>query len=209
MKWRWDLLWDIIQYAIPSTEILFFDHNWSPLIQAVLTFSMLSYNTALVTWCRCTLHWIFQQPVVIQQCFNFSNLSPVANEYLCSVRIYLHWKQVFFIVLATKVAHSMVKIMTWTPHLTVLCWSFIAPYLLSGQWCKSNWWHLLHLPGIMKKLMLATCPVLIYLDTELHPAMVRLRVRLGTIIVAFYGPLTRYGNTLLTLCWAIMLPSGF
>ena len=45
--------------------------------------------------CRCTLPWPFQQPVMIERCFNIFNISPVANEFLCSIKICLHWERLF------------------------------------------------------------------------------------------------------------------
>ena len=39
---------------------------------------------------RCTLQWISQQPVMIEQCFNFSNTLPGDDESVCIIRIYLN-----------------------------------------------------------------------------------------------------------------------
>ncbi len=36
---------------------------------------------------------IFQQPQVKEQSYNYFNISPVADEYICSIRIYLNRKK--------------------------------------------------------------------------------------------------------------------
>ena len=56
-------------------------------------------NLCTCWWSKCTLLCIFQQPLTIEACFNFSNALPVTYESLCSIRIYLHLKKVVLLVL--------------------------------------------------------------------------------------------------------------
>ena len=46
--------------------------------------------------CTCKLQWVFQQTTMIEQCFNFLSALPTAKGFACSIRIYLHWKKLFF-----------------------------------------------------------------------------------------------------------------
>ncbi len=49
---------------------------------------------------------------MIEQCFNFLNTLPMANEYLCNIRIYLHWKMFLCIILWLKspvACHSSIR----------------------------------------------------------------------------------------------------
>ncbi len=45
---------------------------------------------------RCTLQWIFQQPVMTESCFNFINTIAEADEAVCNIRLKLHWKKLFY-----------------------------------------------------------------------------------------------------------------
>ena len=45
----------------------------------------------------CSLQWIFEQPLTTKPCFNFLNTLPIDNESRCRIRIYVHWKQMFYI----------------------------------------------------------------------------------------------------------------
>ena len=47
---------------------------------------------------------------MIEKCFNFLNTLPVSDEYSSSIRMYLHWKKLFYKFLVTDVAYSMVKV---------------------------------------------------------------------------------------------------
>ena len=46
--------------------------------------------------CAPTLHWISQQPKMIEQCFNFLNTLPWTDESVCNIRLCLHWKKLFY-----------------------------------------------------------------------------------------------------------------
>ena len=46
---------------------------------------------------KLVLEGIFKQPVLIELCFKFLNILPVPSESLCGIRIYLQWKQLFYL----------------------------------------------------------------------------------------------------------------
>ncbi len=50
------------------------------------------------TYCntRCTLQWISQQPMVIEQALNFLNIILWADEPVCYIRLCLHWNKLFY-----------------------------------------------------------------------------------------------------------------
>ena len=58
---------------------------------------------------RCTIYWIFQQPILIELCFEFLNILPGAYEYVCIMKIYLHWKM-FYTFLVTDSVSCMVEV---------------------------------------------------------------------------------------------------
>ena len=43
-----------------------------------------------------TLHWISQQPMMMEACFNLSRTLFLTNESFCNIRVYLHRKQLFY-----------------------------------------------------------------------------------------------------------------
>ena len=55
---------------------------------------MLKYPLQGAHYSRSTLQGIFQQPMMIETCFNFLNILDIANGLLSSIRICLHWKKV-------------------------------------------------------------------------------------------------------------------
>ena len=67
-----------------------------------LTYSMRAISSEISTkvgtnWNNsCTFQWIFQQPMMIQWCFNFLNTLHTANGILGSITIVLQWKKMFY-----------------------------------------------------------------------------------------------------------------
>ncbi len=56
---------------------------------------------------RCTLQCIFQQPVMKEQCFSLLNTLLWAKESAFSIKIYLHWKKLFYTFWLLKVVHGI------------------------------------------------------------------------------------------------------
>ena len=63
----------------------------------MLNYYMLRY----LLKCAASLQRIVQQ-VLIELCLNFYNTSPVAGEFVCSIRIFLHWKTSFLGIIITS-----------------------------------------------------------------------------------------------------------
>ncbi len=55
-------------------------------------FTKLAYYFRLIYPLKCALleQWIYQQPMMMEQCFNFLNTLPWAGDSVCNVRLCLH-----------------------------------------------------------------------------------------------------------------------
>ena len=70
----------------------------------------------------CTRKWISQQLIMIGPCFIVLNLLSEINEFVQSVRMYLHWKKLFYTCcwLEASSAYWRIRIsVLWSIHYTV------------------------------------------------------------------------------------------
>ena len=64
---------------------------------SIIAFKLLRVNFYNAGLCKidistevCTLQWIYQQPIMIKQCFNVLNTLPNTGESVCNIRLGLH-----------------------------------------------------------------------------------------------------------------------
>ena len=113
--------------------------QWFVETSDALTLGMLAHYI-LQYFCssRCTRHWRIQQPMMIEQCFNFWNTLSMCTHSFCIIRIYPHWKNVVICWLKTTAAYFTGPITTNSVNIALcLLPDLLEMYIVSPVWSRN------------------------------------------------------------------------